>query len=502
MTIVDMKGVIKPNEIQAARLLCPSIAQRPNMTTSYDLVAYPSAVFMQTDPERLAVIAHLHGLSAPDPTTARVLEIGCGDGLNLLGFAAARPKATFHGFDLAASVIERGRALAEAAGLTNVTLEPMDILDAKSRFPAKSFDYVIAHGVYAWVPDNVREAVMALFGHVLSDEGIAFVSYNANPGGHVRMIMRDLLLHELTGITDINEKIETARAILKTLAEQDTEDNALKRTLADQARSMLTRPSHVLFHDELGACFYPQKFKDVVASAEANGLRFLSDAGRNRHLDGFLPGDQMTDANVEQEVVHRVQTSDYVDLRFFRHTLFVRQAQKPVRRIDVGKLDSLWCSSNMTRDEKGVFHSGDDEAEIADSAFADALEALTQQYPKRVPVPEVTDDPIAREAFLEMYAQWYTGLHIGPPPYAIAVPRYPRSSPLIRAQIAKGETRICTLAQKKIEIAQPELHRLILAADGTRSIEDLQADTTIGFTPDEIVGALAASAQRALICAD
>jgi SAM-dependent methyltransferase len=139
---------------------CPS-------PTIYDAVAYPTAVFAQTHPSHLAALAQVHGLSPFDVETARVLEIGCGDGMNLLAMAAAYPRAQFHGFDLAPTVVARGRERAEAAGLTNVRLDVGDIVDAAGSLEG-SFDYVIAHGVYAWVPAQVREALMVLIGRVLA----------------------------------------------------------------------------------------------------------------------------------------------------------------------------------------------------------------------------------------------------------------------------------------------------------------------------------------------
>ena len=37
---------------------------------SYDAVEYPAATYPGAHPAHLAAIAHLHGLSAPDPRTA------------------------------------------------------------------------------------------------------------------------------------------------------------------------------------------------------------------------------------------------------------------------------------------------------------------------------------------------------------------------------------------------------------------------------------------------
>jgi cyclopropane fatty-acyl-phospholipid synthase-like methyltransferase len=73
--------------------------------------------------------------------TCRVLELGCGDGGNLIPMALALPGAQFVGMDSAATAIERGTALAAALDLTNVTLESITFED----YEPAVFDYVIAH---------------------------------------------------------------------------------------------------------------------------------------------------------------------------------------------------------------------------------------------------------------------------------------------------------------------------------------------------------------------
>ena len=61
---------------------------------AYDTVAFPTAPVVQTHPARLAAMASLHGIAAADPATASVLEIACGDGMNLLAMAVAAPEAS------------------------------------------------------------------------------------------------------------------------------------------------------------------------------------------------------------------------------------------------------------------------------------------------------------------------------------------------------------------------------------------------------------------------
>jgi SAM-dependent methyltransferase len=158
---------------------------------AYDEVPYPDFPYEFTQPDRMAALAVLHGLTPPRPATARVLELGCGAGGNVLAIAAERPGVRALGVDLAARPVAAAQATARAAGIHNATF---GVGDVRALGDVGEFDYVIAHGLYAWVPPDVREAVMAAIAERLSPDGIAFVSYNAHPGGQLARALRDAAL--------------------------------------------------------------------------------------------------------------------------------------------------------------------------------------------------------------------------------------------------------------------------------------------------------------------
>ncbi|MEP6869579.1 MAG: methyltransferase domain-containing protein [Novosphingobium sp.] len=468
------------------------------MTTPYDRVAYPTAVFSQTHPERLAVLAMLAGLDPVDPARARILEIGGGDCMNLMSIAASWPDCQAHGFDLSEAAIARGSDIAARAGLGNVSLAVEDICAAQSRYPARSFDYVIAHGVYAWVPDHVRRATMELIGHALSDRGVAFVSYNCMPGGHIRHIMREMLLNVIGDIEDPDEKIAATRDFLEDYAKPRDGDPLLTRTLREQAEAMLERPDAVLFHDELGDCFNPQSLAVVVAAGEGVGLKFLTDAGRNRHLDGFIEGEEPGSADPDAQVLRAAIRADYVAMRYFRQTAFVRGEQQPDRRIDANRIATLYLTTKLQRQEDGSFMMGKDSLEIPDEELALALERAAAAGLQRVRVADIATTPLQLRVILQLYAEWYVNLHPAPTPFPDRPGEYPQTSPLIRAMLEGGERMICTLDHGLLKIDQPELRALLMAADGTRSMAEV-ADAGHGIPPEEVRDALTAAAARALM---
>src|SRR5579862_8159289 len=135
----------------------------------YDKFAYPASVYPQTHVERLAAVAALFGLQPAPVRRARVLELGCGDGTNLITMACTLPDSEFLGVDLAIEPIRLGHETIAALGLKNVSLLQMDVL--KTPADIGMFDYIIAHGLYSWVPEVVREKILALCRDHLADNG-------------------------------------------------------------------------------------------------------------------------------------------------------------------------------------------------------------------------------------------------------------------------------------------------------------------------------------------
>ncbi len=451
-----------------------SIATLPS--TPYDTVAYPSATFPQTHPDRLRLIAGLHGLDAPAIETARVLEIGGGDGFNLTVLAAAWPEAQFHNFDLSGEAVARGQALAQAAGLANLRIEQADIIDVAATIPPGSYDYIIAHGVYAWVPDAVRAAVMALAGRALSPQGVFFVSYNAMPGGHVRQIMREMLLFHIEGVTGSEARIAAARAFLEDHARERDGDDAILLAMRVQSRWMLERVDAVLFHDELGDCFSPQYLRDVAASARDHGLEFLTDAGHHRLDDGFLPEGVEAEPGAESALVLRLaQANDFARLRFFRQSVFVKAGRNPARRPDLRAFSGCIAAAQFQSAEDGCIKAGEAEFKLRDEGLTARLLDLGDDWPVHRPVAGLAMDEDQLQALYRLFKMGLMTVSTTvAAPVALTVSERPVASPLVRAQIALGQPVVTTLQFEALRVENPAARALLAALDGSRTQAELE----------------------------
>ena len=305
-------------------------AMQPAASELYEDVRYPGFPFPQTHPDRLALLARLHGLEPAPPDGCRVLEVGCADGINVLGMAASAPGLEAVGFDSAAGPLERGRELAQTAGLANVRLEALDLRDAGDALG--SFDYVVAHGLYAWVPDDVRDALMALLARCLSPHGVAFVSYNARPGAGMRSLLREMALMHAGVAASVHERAAGARELYELMAPWVTErPDAYGRLLEHELGRLRRLNMPALVHDDLAELYRPVWLRDFVTHARAHGLEYLAEAElseleADRHPEGF---DAVLDRVAGGDRVEWEQYADFLAGRSFRQTLLCRADAKP-----------------------------------------------------------------------------------------------------------------------------------------------------------------------------
>ena len=258
-------------------------------------------------------MATLFGLSPADPASCRLLELGCGDGGNLVPMAYGLPESAFTGIDLSATAIARAAAVSEALGLENVDLRRADVTALSA---LGTFDFVIAHGVYSWIAPAARDALLAACHAHLAPHGVAYVSYDVFPGGHLREITRQMLRWHLRDIDEPQERIAQARALLTAVMTAGAEGDELQQRLAWQAEWALAQGDAALYHDELAEHHEAMLFADFVAHAARHDLRFLAEADVFEMQTGPLPEEL---AGVD--AIAREQYLDFFKGRMFRQTL-------------------------------------------------------------------------------------------------------------------------------------------------------------------------------------
>ena len=249
--------------------------------TIYSELGYKSMPFPYTTPATLEAYAALVGVSAPNPKTARVLELGATYGGNIISQALFNPDATFVGIELSQEQVEKGNEVIANAGLTNVSLIQSDIASIGSEIG--TFDYIIAHGVYSWVDDGVKDALLRLIDEHLAEDGIAYISYNTYPGWHTMEEVRQLMMFSNRDKAQFNhkEKVLHGKTIGSIVGSQILKyDNLKERNskFLGALRSVMQKDEYYVGHDHLEPNNDPVYFYQFNDHLEAHNLAYLCDA--------------------------------------------------------------------------------------------------------------------------------------------------------------------------------------------------------------------------------
>jgi SAM-dependent methyltransferase len=318
---------------------------------SYDAVPYPSKFFLQTHPDRLAAAGILYGMSPTAPQKCRVLELGCGNGSNLVAHAFGLPDSEFVGVDLAETHIVQANASAIELGLTNVEFRQMDVTEMSEGDFGK-FDYITAHGLFSWVPDFVRERVLQLFDELLTPNGIGYVSYNAYPGAHTREMVRSIMRFHTRAIDEPQAKVDQAISFLKLLAENATGPETYGPILRAEFQRHQAHSVEDIYHDDLGDFYRPFYFHEFASLLGENGMQFLSEAELHASSLSGISDEAANFIRSMDEVAAREQYLDLLRGRVFRQTLFCRKDVSLDHEPKPEILDKLYLSSTLTPVDK------------------------------------------------------------------------------------------------------------------------------------------------------
>ncbi len=242
---------------------------------SYDQLPYDSLPLPETQPDFLAAVAGLHGFDAPDPSRARILELGCAQGGNLIPLAWRWPGSDCVGVELSRVQAEAGADFIHRLDLPNVRILHGDL--AALPDDLGQFDYIIAHGVFSWVPPSVRQALLEVCRHHLSPNGMAYISFNVAAGWHALQPLRTALIERTSADLPAPERHQQALRVLDELEAEWSDPLLLKEV----AYLRTAAPSY-LFHEYLAEFNVPMGFGEFASQLDAHGLRYVGEAGPRR----------------------------------------------------------------------------------------------------------------------------------------------------------------------------------------------------------------------------
>ena len=299
---------------------------------TYNELLYKSNPFTYTVPALLEAQGKLFGLTPKDSRKARILELGSSFGGNIITQALYNPEAEFVGVDLTAEQVKKGNEVIEKIGLKNIKLIEKNILDINEDFG--KFDYIIVHGVFSWVPDIVKEKIIKICNENLTEEGIAYISYNTYPGWKEADKIREMMLYANKYFPEVSQgdKVQRGKAFISIVAEQMkiyTDVAEKKGDFIKQIEGILSMQDYYVGHEQLENINDPMYLHEFVDMLRKENLQYISDVGLRLSIASIY-----NDSTIEKlqqlsqgDPVIKEQCLDYILDTKFRRALICKNSQ-------------------------------------------------------------------------------------------------------------------------------------------------------------------------------
>lgn len=452
----------------------------------YDAIPYTSKPFPQTHPVRLAGIARMFGLDVAPMAGARILEIGCASGGNLIPLAATYPDAQFVGIDISPRQVEDANQRIARLGLKNIRIACQSLTEFG---PEEGlFDHIIAHGVHSWVPEPVQEALMQVCRQNLSDRGLAYVSYNVLPGWRLWQTLRDAFLLMIPRQHDEATRVVMARDLMEFMRDHTPDKSPYGDVLRSAHDRMKGLPDDYVAHEYLEDANIPMSFRDFSNQADRHGLAYLGEADFHlmfpaNHGAGFSR--QILDRTTS-DIISIEQMLDVMTGRTFRQTIMVAKERQAsiTRKVTPEALAGIHYlpQADMRIEREGA------EARLVDPvgrvlgsnrpAVITALERLLDAFPGSISLEACAAGADAqgfaevRDALFRMTV--FGMLHPCSEPIRCGqIGARPRAIAVARSDIAAGWKETVNLRHDPVAI-DPASAAVLKAMDGSRTRRDLE----------------------------
>ena len=131
------------------------------LESSYDENPYISKTYYHTQPEKLKSNLRLLDFISPDLKKCKSFRNWLFIWWKYNSLSIENPDATVVGVDLSKVQVDEGNKIIDFLGLKNIRIYHKNILDYNEHF--EQFDYIICHGVFSWVDENVQKGILKIY---------------------------------------------------------------------------------------------------------------------------------------------------------------------------------------------------------------------------------------------------------------------------------------------------------------------------------------------------
>ena len=258
---------------------------------------------------------------------------------------------------------------------------------------------MIAHGVFSWVPREARDALLEIIAQYLRRGGLLYLNYNTRPGWNVRGLVREFLLAQTAGETNLRTCAQRAVEVSgKVVAALTGLEHPYSQLLANEFRFVGDGDLTWIAHEYLAADNHPYWRSEFLSLIRQYQLEYVADADFN-YSTSRISEDLMPQLEIEQ--IRGVSIEDTVDLFCYRQLHSATLTPGPLNRSlpDLKEFGNLLVASCLKScplgDGSGASmfkHPSGYEVEAKEDITRMGLAKLYPLWPRGVRVAEVFPD--------------------------------------------------------------------------------------------------------------
>jgi SAM-dependent methyltransferase len=344
-------------------------------------IGYTYGCYGELSAERLRVAFLSAGLALPPLVTACELGYGQGLGANINATATL---TRWYGTDFLPAQAAYAQELTAVAG-HGAQLQDQGFAEFCLREDLPDFDFIGLHGTWSWVNDENRSVIVDFLRRKLKPGGVAYISYNTQPGWANMVPMRHLIAEHARVMGSPGQGISSRIAGALEFGEKLLELNPAYALANPEVKARFAKlRSHdraYLAHEYFNRNWIAMPFADAAEWLVPAKLEFACSAYLRDHIDevNFTPAQlaflrAIPHANLKQTA------RDYFVDQQFRRDYWVKGA----RRIGLVEQMEQWRGMRpvlvVPRAEVALkMKAPVGEVELQPALYAPVLDALADQ---------------------------------------------------------------------------------------------------------------------------
>lgn len=300
-------------------------------------INYTSGYYSELSPTRIRLALLACGVDHSIDENPEYLELGFGQGLSL-NINAATNSGTFRGTDFNPGQVANARELANAMGKPLTLLED-SFEELARRGDLPQFDIIALHGIWSWINNEAREAIVEIARRQLKPGGALYISYNVTPGWSPAWPLRILLSEHAKreGYGQILDKVEQSISFVEKVIGANAAYFVQNPQLAERLKQIRRHDPTYIAHEYFNAHWDPMPFSQVADHLAEAKLSFAASASILDNLPAIsIPAPAHEILQSIRDPIMRETTRDYFVNAQFRRDIFVK-GPRQISAYDHGK---------------------------------------------------------------------------------------------------------------------------------------------------------------------